>query len=118
MRHEFDKALRGDFWDFIKRQRYHLTLYDVFEYITHHDYYDEDVGRWAGRLSKLLILGGIVCLPILISMHRLKRRLRDSSDCVATSFALPLTYWRMEGETGIFECWQRKRVPVSRSNRN
>jgi hypothetical protein len=50
MRHKFDKALRGDFWNFIPRQQYHLTFYDVFDYITHHDDFDEDVGRWAGRL--------------------------------------------------------------------
>src|SRR5262249_34914961 len=53
------KAIRGDFWSFKPRKRYDFIFYDLFEY---HDVYYFD--QWAGRLSELLIPGGVVCAPI------------------------------------------------------
>lgn len=114
------KALRGDFWDFTPRQRYDFIFYDLFEYIKNDNDDDEDVDQWAERLSQLLIPGGIVCVPVfdldapaqttIAGFKRLRREVLRVPPYLLED--------GRKARVGIFECWRRKRIAVSRSNRN
>jgi trans-aconitate methyltransferase len=108
------RAIRGDFWGFTPRQQYDFIFYDLFEYD------DVYLDQWAGRLSELLIPGGVVCAPIFDFDSQAQTTIAGFKRLRRDVLRVP-PYLLADGRrvrTGIFECWQRKRMPVPRSNRN